>query len=225
MPLYTSVSWHAAAFRAFIPASNEQNTSLLGAGYLTVKLLCRAGRGFVTHERKEGRALKKPCVIAVCGVKNSGKTTLIERLIPEICAAGLKVAVIKHDGHDFEADVPGTDSYRHFAAGAYGVAVYSSQKMSIVREDRSVTVEKLIPFFPEADLILCEGQKYSALPKLEPVRGEIACAPVCRGPEVLAYISDMGMERFSENPGTVVYSLTEIDKIVQLIVRYCRTCI
>lgn len=169
--------------------------------------------------------MKKPCVIAVCGVKNSGKTTLIEQLIPKICAAGLKVAVIKHDGHDFEADVPGTDSYRHFAAGAYGVAVYSSQKMSIVREDRSVTVERLIPFFPEADLILCEGQKYSDLPKLELVRREISCAPVCRGPEVLAYISDMEIDKFSENPEAAVYPLAEIDKIAQLIVRYCRTYI
>ena len=57
-------------------------------------------------------------VIAVSGVKNSGKTTLLEKLIANLVARGIRVAVIKHDGHHFEPDVPGTDSYRHRSAGA-----------------------------------------------------------------------------------------------------------
>lgn len=169
--------------------------------------------------------MKEPCVLAICGIKNSGKTTLIERLLPKLCAAGLKVAVIKHDGHDFEADVPGTDSYRHFFAGAYGVAVYSPQKMSVVKKDRSVTVEKLISFFPEADLILCEGQKNSDFAKLEVVRAQVCGSPVCHGPEVLAYVSDLGVESFVENPKKPVYAFEALDGIAQIIVRYYRTCI
>ena len=60
----------------------------------------------------ETQALKRPAVLAVSGVHNSGKTTLLEKLLPVLRSRGLKVGVIKHDGHDFTPDVPGTDSYR-----------------------------------------------------------------------------------------------------------------
>ena len=73
----------------------------------------------------ETQALKRPAVLAVSGVHNSGKTTLLEKLLPVLRSRGLKVGVIKHDGHDFTPDVPGTDSYRLREAGAEGVAVYS----------------------------------------------------------------------------------------------------
>ena len=57
-------------------------------------------------------------VIAVSGVKNSGKTTLIEKLLPALNARGVKTAVLKHDGHSFAADREGTDTCRFLAAGA-----------------------------------------------------------------------------------------------------------
>lgn len=66
----------------------------------------------------ETQALKRPAVLAVSGVHNSGKTTLLEKLLPVLRSRGLKVGVIKHDGHDFTPDVPGTDSYRLREAGA-----------------------------------------------------------------------------------------------------------
>ena len=72
--------------------------------------------------------LKRPAVLAVSGLHNSGKTTLLEKLLPALRSRGLKVGVIKHDGHDFTPDVPGTDSYRLREAGAEGVAVYSGQR-------------------------------------------------------------------------------------------------
>ena len=71
--------------------------------------------------------LKTP-VFAVSGKKNTGKTTLTETLVREFSVRGLRVAVIKHDGHDFVPDVPGTDSYRHKAAGAVGTLVYSENR-------------------------------------------------------------------------------------------------
>lgn len=58
-------------------------------------------------------------IFAVSGVKNSGKTTLICKLLEIFKGKGQKVAVLKHDGHDFEPDVPGTDTYRQLQAGAY----------------------------------------------------------------------------------------------------------
>ncbi len=83
-------------------------------------------------EKKQALAaelsLKRPAVLAVSGAHNSGKTTLLEKLIPLLRARGLKVGVIKHDGHDFTPDVPGTDSFRLREAGAEGVAVYSGTR-------------------------------------------------------------------------------------------------
>lgn len=133
-------------------------------------------------------------IIAVSGVKNSGKTTLIARLIPYLRAQGCRVAVIKHDGHDFEADVRGTDSYRHKEAGAYGTAVYSGRRFMVVKEQADTDVEELLGYFPEADLIMLEGLKYSAYPKIELVRSEVSEEPVCSPVHVLAYVTDYPKE-------------------------------
>ena len=108
---------------------------------------------------------KSPFVFAVSGYKNTGKTTMITRLVPELTKRGYKVAVIKHDGHDFESDVPGTDSYRHQKAGAYGTAVFSKNRFLITKECQGITEEDLFAAFPEADIILIEGLKNSSYPK------------------------------------------------------------
>lgn len=110
-------------------------------------------------------AVKKPYIFAVSGYKNSGKTTLITDLIPLLRERGFKVAVIKHDGHDFEPDVPGTDSFRIRQAGAYGTAVYSSRRLMVTKECRDITEQSLIQTFEEADIILVEGLKDSPYPK------------------------------------------------------------
>ncbi len=77
---------------------------------------------------------KKQLFYAVSGVKNSGKTTLITKLLPVLTGRGLKVATIKHDGHDFQTDVPGTDTFAHFQAGAYGTVVFSDHKYMVVKQ-------------------------------------------------------------------------------------------
>ena len=83
---------------------------------------------------------------AVSGVKNSGKTTLITKLLPVLTGQGLKVATIKHDGHDFQTDVPGTDTFAHFRAGAYGTVVFSDHKYMVVKQQPADTAaEKLTP--------------------------------------------------------------------------------
>ena len=137
-------------------------------------------------------------ILAVSGVKNSGKTTLIDRMIPFFTEKGLKVAVIKHDGHEFEADVPGTDSWKHKRAGAYGTAVFSATKYMIVKEEPDVTFEMLAAWFSEADLILLEGGKFSDLPKIELVRSEISREPVCAPERVLAYVTDLSAGHISD---------------------------
>lgn len=108
---------------------------------------------------------KKPVIFAVSGYKNTGKTTLITRVLPVLTARGYKVAVIKHDGHDFESDVPGTDSYRHQKAGAYGTAVFSANRLMIAKEVKEIDETRLFAAFPEADILLIEGLKNSPYPK------------------------------------------------------------
>lgn len=139
--------------------------------------------------------MRQSVKIAISGVKNSGKTTLIEKLISELKKKGIQTAVIKHDGHDFEPDVPGTDSDRIRKAGAYGTAVFSTSKYLLVKEREDAEgpeqmAEKLALAFSEADLILLEGFKNSSYPKLEIVRKGNSDECVCVGKNLLAILSD-----------------------------------
>jgi molybdopterin-guanine dinucleotide biosynthesis protein B len=151
-------------------------------------------------------------IIAVSGVKNSGKTTLVEKLVAALVARGLRVAVIKHDGHHFEPDVPGTDSYRHRAAGAYGTAIYDGEKFMLVKTAQ-VSPRDLFAQFPEADLILLEGAKDSPWPKFEIVRAGNSEHPVCDPATLLALVTDLPLTL----DGVPTLGLEDIDAMVRLI--------
>ena len=125
-----------------------------------------------------GASVLKKNVVAVCGLKNSGKTMLIEGVVRHLTAKGLRVAVIKHDGHDFTCDVPGTDSAAFTAAGAYGVAVFSKERIFVHKTGCGEDETYLQSLFPEADLILIEGCKDSAYKKIEVIRRGISDTPV-----------------------------------------------
>lgn len=130
-------------------------------------------------------------ILTVCGVKNSGKTTFLCRLIPKLNRLGLKVAAIKHDGHDFEPDRPGTDSYRLLQAGAQGVAVYSHSRYQLVRLQEDVQAGQLARVFDDVDLILLEGGKHSPYPKVELVRTPVSSCPVLPPEELLAVCTNL----------------------------------
>ena len=131
----------------------------------------------------------RPFVAAISGIKNSGKTTFLTHLVPLLRAQGLRVAVIKHDGHDFTPDVPGTDSFRLREAGAAGVAVYSAHQWMVARPQPG-SLEELIGFFADCDLVLLEGQKASPYPKIELVRGAVSQQSVCVPQTLLALATD-----------------------------------
>lgn len=114
-------------------------------------------------------------ILAVSGQKNSGKTTLIQNLLPKLIENGLRVCVIKHDGHSFLPDVPGTDTFRFLKAGALGTAVYDGEKFMLVR-CACVNAAELCLFFPDADLILIEGLKNEPLPKVLISQGFAFCS-------------------------------------------------
>ncbi len=112
----------------------------------------------------------KPNVIAISGIKNSGKTTLIAKIVAALASEGYKVGVIKHDGHEFAADHPGTDSHKIKMAGADAVMVYSATKLMLVRNlDETVAFEDLLKYYADMDLVIVEGMKHSSLPKIEVV--------------------------------------------------------
>lgn len=183
-------------------------------------------------EALEKLRVRKIPVLAVSGRKNTGKTTLLEGLVKTLSSLGIRTAVIKHDGHEFDADVPGTDSRRMKEAGAYATVVYSNTKFSMVKEKAGLEAGDFFTCFPEADVILLEGQKNSDYLKLETVRQEISSVPVCRPDTVLAYVSDGRVEQnedFSEGateaalytPGAVskpVYRFQDTDQLAELIV-------
>lgn len=135
----------------------------------------------------ELQSMRTP-VLAVSGRKDTGKTALLEMIVGELSKKGVRAAVIKHDGHEFEADVPGTDSFRMKQAGAYGAVVYSGSHFSIVKDQQDMEAADFFPLFPEADMIFLEGQKGSGYPKLEMMRREISLQPVCKPETVLAYV-------------------------------------
>ena len=138
--------------------------------------------------------MERKRIVAISGVKNSGKTTLICRLLEIFKEKGLRVAVLKHDGHDFEPDVPGTDTYRQLQAGAYGTAVFSKGKYMLVKQQPQISEKELIEFFPEADLILLEGFKYSTYPKIEIVRKGNFSESVCNPKRLMAIATNLDAE-------------------------------
>ncbi|AJE53804.1 molybdopterin-guanine dinucleotide biosynthesis protein MobB [Paenibacillus jamilae] len=112
---------------------------------------------------------KHPFVCQIVGFKNTGKTTFLGGLIRYVQQSGLRVAVIKHDGHEFEMDHEGTDTYKHRQAGAEGVAIVSAGRTAIL-EEQSRPVTGLIRHFQAYDCVLLEGFKQEKYPKLVMVR-------------------------------------------------------
>ena len=156
---------------------------------------------------------KGPKVFAVSGVKNSGKTTLIEKIVGKLNGLNYKVGVIKHDGHEFVADHEGTDTDRHKKAGAKSVMIYSNTKMMLIKDCQKIQIEELIQYQKDMDIVIVEGMKYSNLPKIEIVRGEISSQCVCAKDTLLAVVTDLAVE----NIDVPVVGLDDIDRLLEII--------
>jgi molybdopterin-guanine dinucleotide biosynthesis protein B len=109
-------------------------------------------------------------VFGFAGWSGSGKTVLIERLIPLLTAGGVEVSLIKRAHHEFEVDTPGKDSYRHRQAGCREVLISSGLRWAHIRELRGTqepTLQQLVERISPCDLLLVEGFKREAIPKME----------------------------------------------------------
>lgn len=112
-----------------------------------------------------------PQVFGITGWKNSGKTTLVARLVTELRGRGLTVGVVKHAHHAFDIDHPGRDSHTIREAGANEVAIVSARRWALIHElrddERELTLKEMLARMSPCDVVLVEGFKRSDHAKLE----------------------------------------------------------
>ena len=114
-------------------------------------------------------------VFGITGWKNSGKTTLTEKLVAELVRRGWTVSTVKHAHHDFDIDKPGADSFRHRQAGAMEVAVVSGRRWALMHELRNEdepSLDDILGRLAPSDIVLVEGYKREAHKKIETRRIE-----------------------------------------------------
>ena len=114
-------------------------------------------------------------IVSVVGKSNSGKTTLLEKIISDLVGRGYRVATIKHNRHGFDIDHEGKDSHRHKKAGAHTTVVSSPHQLALVQDtDHDHSFEEIRDkFIKDADIILTEGFKVNDYPKIEVSRSEL----------------------------------------------------
>ncbi|MGB5986216.1 MAG: molybdopterin-guanine dinucleotide biosynthesis protein B [Desulfobacterales bacterium] len=146
-----------------------------------------------------------PPVISIVSKKGAGKTTLIEKLIPELRGRGYRLGTVKHDTHGFDIDHEGKDTWRHKQSGAEIVAISSPWKLSLIKDVAlEMTLDQLVTqYFSELDLVLTEGYLRAGKPQIEVFRRVAHAAPLhAKGDtgSLLAVMADtdidLGLPRF-----------------------------
>ncbi|MCR8548687.1 molybdopterin-guanine dinucleotide biosynthesis protein B [Salipiger sp. P9] len=135
-------------------------------------------------------------VYGVTGWKNAGKTTMVERLVREFRARGLRVSTLKHSHHGFDIDHEGKDSFRHRAAGAGEVIVASGRRVAQITElEEALPLEALLARLGPCDMVLIEGWKRDSHPKIEVHRGEKGGGLIAEeDPTIRAVASDVALD-------------------------------
>ena len=135
-----------------------------------------------------------PSVFMFVGHSGSGKTALVEKLLPELTARGLQLATIKHAHHRVELDKEGKDSWRYKQAGAAISMLVTSDALQLVADavDRREPAQLAQRFLGEADLVLAEGFSHAPGVKIEILRHECGKPPRCAIEDgLIAIVSDM----------------------------------
>jgi molybdopterin-guanine dinucleotide biosynthesis protein MobB len=161
-------------------------------------------------------------IIGLAGWSGSGKTTLVTKVLPRLIGRGLKVSTIKHAHHGFDLDQPGKDSFMHRAAGATEVIISSAKRFAILhelREEPEWDLPDLLAKLAPVDLVLVEGFKRDAFPKLE-IHRKANGKPLLQpgDPQIVAIASDAPLP----NAEVPVIDLDDIDRIVDALLQYAK---
>ena len=133
-------------------------------------------------------------LMGIVGHKNAGKTTLTERLVATLVARGLTVSTAKRTHHALDLDQPGTDSFRHRAAGAGQVLLASDARLTLLEERAGATLNDCLARLAPCDVVLAEGWKHGTHPRLEVWRPETGRPPLAAGdPTILAVAAPVGV--------------------------------
>ena len=164
-------------------------------------------------------------VFGFAGWSGSGKTTLIERLIPMLVARDLRVSLVKHAHHDFDVDQPGKDSWRHRKAGCTEVLVTSARRWALMHELRGAPeprFSELVARISPCDLLLVEGYKRAAIPKLEIYRPSVG-KPVLfdSDPRIVGLATD-APDQFTA-ARLPVLDLSNVSVICAFVLAHCTT--
>ena len=152
-------------------------------------------------------------MISIVGRSQSGKTTLIEKLIPVLKRRGYRVGTIKHSHHIFDFDKTGKDSWRHKDAGAETVIVASPGKIAMVKNDYRGSLDGLQRFFDDLDLIITEGYKKEDKPKIEVVRAARHADVLLENDKhLVAVVSDVELQL-----NVPVFDLEDVDRLADFI--------
>lgn len=157
-----------------------------------------------------------PVISFVAAQSGSGKTTLLEKVVGRLKADGIRLAVIKHDAHQFDIDKPGKDTWRMAKAGADIVAISSPAKLAVIEKvETEKSLDDLIAMISDVDLILTEGFKQGNKPKIEVFRSEVCKELICPPNELLAVASDIQWDI-----GVPCYRIDDVEGIVTAVKQY-----
>jgi molybdopterin-guanine dinucleotide biosynthesis adapter protein len=155
-----------------------------------------------------------PPVISIVSKKKSGKTTLIEKLIPELMRRGYQVGTLKHDTHGFSMDHEGKDTWRHKRAGARTIAISSPWQISIIMDvDQEMSIDTIADnYFRNVDIIITEGYGKAGKPQIEVFRSDVHATPLPIDETRIALVADTPLEL-----GVPVFELDDIRGIANFV--------
>lgn len=130
-------------------------------------------------------------IVSVVGKSGIGKTTFLEKLLPELRRRGYRVATVKHDVHGFDIDRPGKDTWRHAQAGADAVVISSPRLIALIqRLDEEMPLDEIACYVQGVDIIITEGYKRGDKPKIEISRRARSTELICDKEELIAIVTD-----------------------------------
>jgi molybdopterin-guanine dinucleotide biosynthesis protein B len=161
-------------------------------------------------------------VIGVAGFKNSGKTTLVEKLVTELTRRGFRISTVKHAHHSFDIDHEGRDSFRHRRAGATEVAVVSRHRWAVIhelRDEEEPPLDAILEKLASCDLVIVEGYKRDSHDKIEVRNLDLDQPPLAGDDPTVVAIAATGAIARAPVP---VFSRDDVTALAEFIVTHMR---